>query len=98
MEESRRAVWPGPVRARGGGSGGSIYLTVGALAGSGVISANGGAGSGSGGGGGGGRIAVIYTAANTFSGLMSAYGGGGYARGGAGTIYTECTPRFTTRA
>jgi hypothetical protein len=72
----------------GGGSGGSIYLTVGTLAGAGLISANGGVGNALGGGGGGGRIAVVYTA-NTFSGLMSAYGGGGYAIGGAGTIYTK---------
>jgi len=70
----------------GGGSGGSIYLSVGALAGSGVISANGGAGNSLGGGGGGGRIAIVY-AANSFSGLVSAYGGAGYVAGGAGTIY-----------
>ncbi len=72
----------------GCGSGGSIYLSVGALAGSGIISANGGAGNSLGGGGGGGRIAVVY-AANSFSGLVSAYGGAGYVAGGAGTIYME---------
>jgi hypothetical protein len=72
----------------GGGSGGSIYLTVGTLSGAGIIAANGGTGNSFGGGGGGGRIAVSYTGANNFSGLMSAYGGGGYAWGGAGTIYT----------
>jgi hypothetical protein len=41
----------------GGGSGGSLWLTVGTLAGNGAISANGG-NAGDGGGGGGGRIAV----------------------------------------
>ena len=69
----------GSGRSTGGGSGGSIYLRVGTLTGSGVISANGGAGNSWGGGGGGGRIAVVY-GANRFSGLMSAYGGGGYGR------------------
>jgi hypothetical protein len=70
----------------GGGSAGSIYLRVGTLTGSGVISANGGAGNFWGGGGGGGRVAIVY-AANRFTGLMSAYGGAGYSAGGAGTIY-----------
>ena len=70
----------------GGGSAGSIYLRVGTLTGSGVISANGGAGNFWGGGGGGGRIAIVYKA-NDFSGRMSAYGGAGYSAGGAGTIY-----------
>src|ERR1019366_3200901 len=72
----------------GGGSGGSIYLTVGTLGGSGTISANGGTGVFQGGGGGGGRIAVLYSVYD-FSGLVSAYGGGGYNIGGAGTIYTK---------
>ena len=44
----------------GGGSGGSINLTVGTLAGAGVISADGGAGNALGGGGSGGRIAMVY--------------------------------------
>jgi len=46
----------------GGGSGGSLYLTVGSLAGDGVISADGGGSGphGGGGGGSGGRIAVYY--------------------------------------
>ena len=72
----------------GGGSGGSILLTVATLSGAGVIAADGGAGNGLGGGGGGGRIAITYTA-NTFSGALSAWGGGGYAWGGAGTIHTK---------
>ena len=74
----------------GGGSGGGIALTVGTLAGSGFIAANGGAGGGLGGGGGGGRIAVTCTA-NAFGGVMSAYGGAGYNRGGAGTVYTKAS-------
>ncbi len=82
----------GSVNSGGGGSGGSIWLTVGALAGGGVISANGGAGDGfglySGGGGGGGRV-MIEHGANFFFGSIAAYGGPGYTYGGAGTIYTK---------
>src|ERR1039458_54136 len=73
---------------KGGGSGGSVWLTAGTLAGLGTISANGGAGNGQGGGGGGGRIALQY-GVNAFDGIDSAYGGGGYASGGAGTIYMK---------
>ena len=79
---------PGVTTGAGGGSGGSIWLTVGTLSGAGSISANGGLGNGQGGGGGGGRIAIQYTA-NVFEGSLSACGGGGYACGGAGTIYTK---------
>ena len=74
----------------GGGSGGSIWLTVAQLSGAGILSVNGGnGGAASDGGGGGGRLAVEYTAAQTnpFTGLMSAYGGSGATRGGAGTIF-----------
>ena len=64
----------------GGGSGGSIWLTAGALAGTGTIAADGGAGElYDGGGGGGGRIA-IYTPLNVFGGLVSAAGGNGLLR------------------
>jgi hypothetical protein len=76
-----------PNASGGGGSGGSIYLSAGTLAGSGVIAADGGAGNSLGGGGGGGRVAILY-GTNSFSGLASAYGGSGYIPGGAGTIYT----------
>ncbi|MCW5551443.1 MAG: hypothetical protein KIS67_04670 [Verrucomicrobiae bacterium] len=80
----------------GGGSGGSVWITVGALNGSGVISANGGAGNGLGGGGGGGRVAVHYTqpVTNGFAGSLTAHGGdGGTSRGGAGTVFIrESTP------
>jgi len=78
----------------GGGSGGSIYLTVGSLAGGGVISADGGESLGpadgdtEGGGGGGGRIAICCNA-KTFSGTISARGGAGLQVGGAGTIFTK---------
>jgi hypothetical protein len=74
----------------GGGSGGSVYLTVGTLVGGGTISANGGQ-SGHGqyaGSGAGGRIAIEYTT-NSFTGNISAYGGtNAFQVGGAGTIYT----------
>jgi len=66
-----------------GGAGGSVYLTVGTLAGGGEIQANGGAGAN---GGGGGRIALHFST-NTFTGRATAFGGAGTGRGGAGTIY-----------
>lgn len=71
----------------GGGSGGSIWLTVGSLKGTGIISANGGSGEWvDGGGGGGGRVAVHY-GSDDFRGAVTTYGGGGNQRGGAGTIH-----------
>ena len=79
---------PGITPSAGGGSGGTVSLTAGTLAGSGVIAANGGAGNSLGGGGGGGRIALVYGVYN-FAGVVSAYGGSGYASGGAGTIYSR---------
>ncbi len=79
-----------PDRASGGGSGGSVYLTVGVLAGSGAISASGGNSGGvSAGGGGGGRIAVYYEDKTGYAGTITAVGGSGYVRGGAGTIYVK---------
>src|ERR1019366_5226188 len=72
----------------GGGSGGSVWLTVGTLAGAGTISANGGAGNGFSLGGGGGRVAIQY-AVNLFFGATSAWGGNGAGWGGAGTIYSK---------
>ena len=75
----------------GGGSGGSIYLTVGTLAGVGAISADGGDGGEGGGGGGGGRIAVYYDTA-TFSGTVTASGGAGVNLGGIGTIFLSMLP------
>jgi hypothetical protein len=84
----------------GCGSGGSLWLSVGALQGGGVISANGGSGAadGNGGAGGGGRIAIYYTNAPgfDFASQATALGGGpfnyvgnGMIGAGAGTIYTE---------
>ena len=73
----------------GGGSGGSIMLTLGGLSGSGTISANGGAGGlPFGGGGAGGRMAILY-GSNSFTGSFSARGGNGAGVGGAGTVYTR---------
>ena len=75
----------------GGGSGGSIWLTVGTLSGAGSITANGGSGAGSlGGGGGGGRI-YISSSNNSFTGTLAAYGGGGANWGGAGTVLIQTT-------
>jgi hypothetical protein len=83
----------------GCGSGGSLWLSVGALQGEGVISANGGADPySSSGAGGGGRIAIYYTNAPgfDFASQVTALGGGpfnyagnGMIGGGAGTIYTK---------
>ena len=73
----------------GGGSGGSIWLTVGTIAGNGLISANGGAGQPfAGGGGGGGRIAIYY-GTNDFTGMTTASGGKGANNGQDGTIFTS---------
>jgi hypothetical protein len=74
-----------PSLGPGAGSGGSIFLDVNTLNGSGTISANGGQagwGGGEGGGGGGGRVAVYFRAGNTIpsanitaNGGLDAYGG-----------------------
>jgi hypothetical protein len=77
-----------------GGAGGSVYLTVGTLAGGGTVLAKGGDASYVlSGGGGGGRIAIYY-GSSVFSGVISAAGGlgGSHASahcGGAGTLYTK---------
>ena len=76
----------------GGGSGGSVWLTVGSLAGGGAIMADGGAGElYLGGGGGGGRIA-IYTPFNGFSGLVSVAGGVGASSGQTGSVFYATDP------
>lgn len=72
----------------GGGAGGSVWLTVGTLAGGGSISASGGSGHTFGGGGGGGRMAIEY-GTNQFTGSRTALGGTGFGHGGAGTIYEK---------
>ncbi len=75
-----------------GGAGGSIQVSAGTLAGSGIITANGGSPGNAGcGGGGGGRIALYY-GNSTFSGGLTALGGlatGAGNSGGAGTLYTR---------
>jgi hypothetical protein len=90
----------------GGGSGGSLAVTVGKIFGAGLISANGGAGNAVGGGGGGGRIAlgfsqinsngIVIPGTNGFAGIFSAHGGAGGNFGGAGTIYLG-SPSSTTQ-
>ena len=82
------------------GSGGSIWIRAGSLAGAGAIRADGGSYATTQGrfhgGGGGGRIAVYMTTDN-FAGTMTAYGGnplldGGYMTegyGAAGTVYKK---------
>ncbi len=70
----------------GGGSGGTVWLDVASLAGTGKISADGGASPASGGGG-GGRV-VFQRSTEGFTGTVSARGGAGLMAGGAGTIFT----------
>lgn len=83
---------PGLQDNSGGGAGGSVWITAGALTGAGTISADGGSGElFSGGGGGGGRIA-IYCPSNLFSGTLSAVGGSGFANGGAGSVIWSNLP------
>jgi FlgD Ig-like domain len=77
----------------GGGSGGSIWLEVGSLTGTGKIESRGGdgldfAGGGSGSGG-GGRIAIYYDAMGFASERIQAYGASGGYNSGAGTIYLK---------
>jgi len=83
----------------GGGSGGSIWLDVGVLSGTGYIATNGGNGSsGYSGGGGGGRTAIYYSDASNFDlvGRVESKGGNGYSSyngsgsaGAAGTIHLK---------
>jgi hypothetical protein len=89
----------GPANA-GGGAGGSINITAGALSGSGTIRANGGSpitaslpAGWRAGGGGGGRIAMSYGTL-TFGGTVQALGGQGLQdgvaqNGGPGSVYTR---------
>ena len=85
----------------GGGAGGSLFLTTGWLAGSGVLTALGGNGSiGQGGAGGGGRVAVILTGAGagfgSWFGSHTAYGGTGNDHAPAGTVYLRNTAGEST--
>jgi len=63
----------------GGGSGGSVYLSMDHLKGHGMISARGGIGKGNGGSGGGGRVFVKYK--------TTEFGGTVIADGGVGGMY-----------
>ena len=71
----------------GGGAGGSIYFKSDNLAGTGMVTANGGNGRSGGGGGAGGRIAADTT--NNFDGNMYAKGGTGGPNGAPGTIHPQ---------
>lgn len=82
---------PGTAINSGGGSGGSLILTAGLLAGNGTVSASGGAGNFGGGGGGGGNIAISY-GTNSFTGVFAAHGGAGANYGGAGFVYITRLP------
>ena len=84
-----------------GGAGGSLWVKVGVLSGTGSLQANGGIGKcyNSGGfGGGGGRVALYYREAAGFDlSRVTAYGGNSpcndsgqiYRNGGAGTVYLK---------
>ena len=82
---------------RGGGAGGSIWLTTSSLAGNGTIRAKGGTTTftdsypNPASGGGGGRVSVILTGSDSFAGVsMGASGGTGTEDdGGAGTVYKQ---------
>ena len=80
----------GENNGNGSGSGGTVNLTTGWLAGGGRIGADGGAGSGNGDGG-GGRVAIVLTGAganySTWTGTNTAYGGASASYGAAGTVY-----------
>jgi len=72
--------------AASGGSGGSIYLTTGALTGSGKFTANGGPRPTYGSDGGGGRIAVYFGADVGFTGFTSSTALAGGAAAANGTV------------
>jgi hypothetical protein len=80
--------------AQPGGSGGSIYITTGTLAGSGTLNVRGGNGNSSHGGAGagaGGRIALIYTTdSSSYSySLFGGNNGSGTGNGGSGTFFKK---------
>jgi YD repeat-containing protein len=80
-----------PFGGSGAGSGGSILLNVGALAGTGSITANGGDCLGAGGGGGGGRVAIHYDGAggNRVTNVFARGGTNTSHLGGSGTVLLE---------
>ena len=77
----------------GGGSGGSIYISIGSVfSGTGTVSTNGGSTSGAGGCGAGGRVAVHLKSQYAYRGTLQALGGissGSGASGGPGTVYIK---------
>jgi hypothetical protein len=80
----------------GSGAGGSVWITAGAIAGFGMVSANGDNSHNSYPGGGGGRISVILTNTGTtfsgFAGSIDAFGGNPSSAdydGAAGTVYQQ---------
>ena len=79
-----------PVRNNAGGAGGSIWITAGSLAGTGVVDAS--CAKNASPGGGGGRVAVYVTNSDSFANVeISARGGNpssGYD-GAAGTVYLQ---------
>lgn len=98
----------GPADNAGGGSGGSVYVTLSTLAGSGTansVTADGGAGINWGGGGGGGRVLLSYGTSGLSSGtidsMMRVSGGasggtGAAAAGSAGSINNTDLPFFSS--
>jgi hypothetical protein len=76
----------------GGGSGGSVWLTAGALTGNGAIMAEGGDGEVYGGGGGGGGRIAIHTPFNYFDGVVSVAGGAGATMGQTGSVFYALGP------
>ena len=77
----------------GGGSGGSIFLSIGSsFSGTGTLSATGGRGDASGGCGAGGRIAIHLNSQFSYRGSLKALGGisvGSGRPGGPGTVYIQ---------
>lgn len=65
----------------GGGSGGSIWVTAGTIAGAGIVSAAGGEGTTTGGGGGGGRVALYVCDGTSWAGTTDVGGGNGAGDG-----------------
>lgn len=61
----------------GGGSGGSVWIECGSLAGVGLITSLGGSGRTNAGGGSAGRIAIYYNDTSQWTGQVQAFGGSG---------------------
>ena len=90
-EDGRSYVGTTYSRLSGGGSGGSITISVGSLSGTGEIRANGGRGvSLNSGAGGGGRIAIFHNTMSLQDSSIAACGGSGPGvPASAGTIYLQ---------